>query len=473
MTTSEFEGRWRGKASGAAASHARGEVIAVAALCAVLPAASLFAAAGIPGLPALLDLAAGLLAIGAAGLVVARRLAFTLPVAGLAPSAVLIGLAAAWIALQASPFLPAAWTHPLWRVVAAALPEGSGPPAAAVSLDPGVGFDRLLALLRDAALLWLAYHLAASTRHGWNLLRCAAATGAALSAWALLALGLHAAGVALGLAVAEYVPDPPTGFATVANVAFAAALAAMIGHRGASAQPAASPPRASSSGLAGFLAATPSIPSFAALAILGAAVAAGGPGEVLALLIGIGAMLAALLAAPSFAGFRHRPSAALGVAALAAALLVAAAAGFNRMTADSAAPDGQTPYAIAAQAIADAPALGTGAGTFRAVLALYGAEPASAGAGDLLESFVELGMPAAFALILACAGLVVLCARGVWQRRRNAIFPALGIGLAFLVAARSIAGAALQNPLAALFWCILMGVACGQSHRSQDRHSSR
>jgi O-antigen ligase len=130
-----------------------------------------------------------------------------------------------------------------------------------------------------------------------------------------------------------------------------------------------------------------------------------------------------------------------------------------------------TIHGFAAQAIADAPLLGTGANTFESTAHLYGADldTARTSPGALLEAMVELGVPASLALILACAGLFVCCARGVLERGRNAIYPCLGVGATLLVACDAIANASLQNPLVAMVWCMIMGIACAQSLPSADR----
>lgn len=126
------------------------------------------------------------------------------------------------------------------------------------------------------------------------------------------------------------------------------------------------------------------------------------------------------------------------------------------------------------QAIHDWPIFGTGLGTFRDVFPLYRTEdlrlPVDRAHNDYLETIVELGLPAATALFLSMASLLLVCLRGVRHRRRDAIFPCIGVGVTTLVAVHSLFDFSLQMPgVAALYW-LIMGAAVAQSFNSS--HSS-
>jgi O-antigen ligase len=126
------------------------------------------------------------------------------------------------------------------------------------------------------------------------------------------------------------------------------------------------------------------------------------------------------------------------------------------------------------QAIRDWPVFGTGLGTFRDVFPLYRTEdlplPVAQAHNDYLETIVELGFPAASALFLSMASLLWICLRGVRRRRRDAVFPCIGVGATTLVAVHSLFDFSLQMPgVTATFW-ILMGAAVAQSFNSS--HSS-
>jgi hypothetical protein len=100
---------------------------------------------------------------------------------------------------------------------------------------------------------------------------------------------------------------------------------------------------------------------------------------------------------------------------------------------------------------------------------LYGA---SGIPGAFLTAMVELGIPAAVALVVGCAALFGLAALGVWRRRRNVVYACAGIGATLLVAGDAVAGPSLRDPAISLIWCVLMGIACAQSLRSDERRAT-
>jgi hypothetical protein len=215
---------------------------------------------------------------------------------------------------------------------------------------------------------------------------------------------------------------------------------------------------------------------WAPLAVLfftaGLVIAAGLTG-LIATLVGLLAFLLAIASAPSLARLRPRLGFAASLAFVLGALFVELFAASGRINAAPASDSAETALpAVAAQAIADAPWLGTGYGTFGRVARLYGAAAAdhhAAGPGFYLRTLVELGVPAGLALVLAAAGLFVLCAEGVRLRRRNAIFPCLGVGAIALMASDAVTGAGSDGPLPALIWCVIMGAACAQSLPTSER----
>ena len=136
-------------------------------------------------------------------------------------------------------------------------------------------------------------------------------------------------------------------------------------------------------------------------------------------------------------------------------------------------------YAIVVRALGDAPLLGTGYGSFRDVFPLY----RDASVDDLLvwdkahstylENALELGIPAATAL----CGAVLSCARCCWlgirQRRRNRIYPAIGVATTALVAVHSTVDFSLQIPAVSVTYAFILGVACAQSFPTRDLRGNR
>jgi hypothetical protein len=91
--------------------------------------------------------------------------------------------------------------------------------------------------------------------------------------------------------------------------------------------------------------------------------------------------------------------------------------------------------------------------------------------GAFLAAMIELGIPAALALVLGCAALFGLAAFGVWRRRRNVVYACVGIGATLLVAGDAVFGPSLCDPAISLIWCVLMGIACAQALRSDERRA--
>jgi len=80
-----------------------------------------------------------------------------------------------------------------------------------------------------------------------------------------------------------------------------------------------------------------------------------------------------------------------------------------------------------------------------------------------LENVFELGFPAALALYLALIGLVMICLKGVSQRKRDWAYPATGVAASVLVGAHATVDFSLQIPAVAYLYALIMGIACAQS----------
>ena len=127
-------------------------------------------------------------------------------------------------------------------------------------------------------------------------------------------------------------------------------------------------------------------------------------------------------------------------------------------------------YEQTGKAIRDAPVFGTGLGTFEAVYRVYrtgriGATVAMAH-NDYLEIALELGVPAAVCFLGALAGLALVCAAGIFTRRRNTALPATGFAACVLVGTHALVDFSLQIPAVAATFALVLGAAVAQSWRS-------
>jgi len=195
-------------------------------------------------------------------------------------------------------------------------------------------------------------------------------------------------------------------------------------------------------------------------------------GGVFATVAGSAALVAAVMAAPSLREPGRWPIAALaGCGAL--AMLVLAGSGLLGRVVDSASELGGRTliYAGTLDAIADHPVLGTGLGSFERVFPPY--QPQSEthliefAHNDYLQNMLELGIPAAAVFYAMLALLVGSTARGVFRRRRNAIFPCVGLGASVLAMAHSSVDFSMQMPAVSVTYAALLGMAVAQSEGSR------
>lgn len=132
-------------------------------------------------------------------------------------------------------------------------------------------------------------------------------------------------------------------------------------------------------------------------------------------------------------------------------------------------------YEITAQAIGDAPVIGTGLGTFQSIFNMY-RRPNFAGTvhvdnahNSYLENALELGLPAAILLIASVGGILEACALALRRRKRGRLFPVVGISAITIVGLHSIVDFSLEIPAVAITFAAIAGVACAQSFRSSRR----
>jgi hypothetical protein len=137
---------------------------------------------------------------------------------------------------------------------------------------------------------------------------------------------------------------------------------------------------------------------------------------------------------------------------------------------DSITPEGEgrtMVYNLLAKANSENRWLGLGYGSFEESFRLYRDETISGlydkAHNTYLENIFELGLFQAWALFLAILWLALVCLRGVWVRRRNWIFPAIGVAATVLVGAHALVDFSLQIPAVAFTYALIMGAAVAQS----------
>ena len=415
---------------------------------------------------------AGTLLLGWAGLAATGRQQVVRPPLRLWWGAAPFALAVLWALFQTVPFSPAELHHPLWRSAAEAL---GTPYAGAISLDPAASRESIVRIVTYAGIFWLALQFGRDPGRARAML-AAVATGSAV--YALYGLAVHFSGANTILwfdktayrdvVTATFVNR--NSFATFAGLGLlctAAALRESVARTGEGAPDAKERLR-----------------RLLSERLLRNGILLGG-----GLVLGVALLLSESRAGTAASGLallvfftglalrRGRPVRSLlllapTLALAGTALFVLSGDGLDRRLWASES-DWQTRAEIHAQtrrAIRDAPALGTGLGTFEAVYRVYRTgrfEAAVARAhNDYLEIALELGIPAAACFVAALAALALLCAAGTFIRRRHAGLPAAGFAACTLVGTHALVDFSLQIPAVAATFALILGVATAQSWRS-------
>lgn len=450
--------------------RARLSAVAFAGLCALVTLAPLPLGSGRP-------LAWDLIGLATAGLLIVSAVAGVsqgdLPWRSLLGPLLLFLAAIAWGVVQIGGWTPGAWHNGLWELVS----EGLGAsPAGTIAVDRTAALAHLLRLLSYAGVFYLAVLLCRDAGRVQAARKAVMLSGAGYALYGLVAYW-GGNGTILWLAKWAY-RDDLTGpfvnrnsFATYLGLCLLASLCHVIdsferlrpvgGWR--------------SRLLALATYASARIWMFVALFFLATAlVLTHSRGGFLSTLAGILAFLLAISQAPSLRRYRRVGIAALPLLLVILGVAISGGATVERMVGSDIDTDSRFAiYRLTAQAIADHPWLGTGLGSFAAVFRLYQTESLPGyydlAHNDYLQNLLEFGIPAALALFAALLWLVVLCLRGVRLRRRDALYPCLGIGATSLVGLHSLFDFSLQIPAVTVIYMFILGMAVAQSRSTRER----
>jgi O-antigen ligase len=200
-------------------------------------------------------------------------------------------------------------------------------------------------------------------------------------------------------------------------------------------------------------------------------------GGTTAALIGICALIASAMSAPSLRAPWRYSFAAIGILGAITVFAVNGSGVLQRVATTSVAGelrfdiDRGTWLAIGEHAL-----MGTGLGTFQFVYAPF--QPQSVGLlidrahNDYLENVLELGIPAAAIFYAILLLLTASCVRGVLRRRRNAIFPCAAFSATALIGSHAVVDFSMQMPATAITYAAMLGVGVAQSIGSKQRDAS-
>lgn len=124
-------------------------------------------------------------------------------------------------------------------------------------------------------------------------------------------------------------------------------------------------------------------------------------------------------------------------------------------------------YDVLTKAIQENPWLGLGYGSFEKSFRLYRDETIKLyydkAHNTYLEIIFEIGVIPAFSLFMVLFLIGLIAAFGVWSRRSQWIYPAVGVASTALVATHAFVDFSLQIPAVAYLYALIMGISVSQA----------
>ena len=382
-------------------------------------------------------------------------------------------LSVAWVALQGSGLTPDSWHHPIWQGAAETLGAKT---AGKISLDPNDSESTLLQMLTYGGVFWLAAQYGRVRDRARLALWILGAAGALYALYGIVA-ELSGSGAFLwfdnsrtGGSVnstfvnrSMYAVYAGFGFLCIASLFLDLLL---FRSDSSSQEPSAWKRLAHEVPHKAFPLIVMAVLVLAALTLTGSRGGVFGSG------VAVAVLFVCLISRQRSALATRRTLLWGAVSGLAIWVLLFAVAGAHLGSRLEKLQSGVlggrlTGYELTLSAINEAPLQGFGAGSFRDVSYLYndGAfwKTFNYSHNLYLGTAAEMGLPAAVTLIAAVGLVVVSCLRGLWRRRRDHIFPALGIAATAMVAAHGLIDSPLYIPANALTYSFLLGLAYAQS----------
>lgn len=411
----------------------------------------------------------GRVAIGSQDVQVGARLLW--------PVMVPFAIAVLWVVIQALPFTPSGWHHPLWLSAADAL---GAPTRGAISLNPAETVHSLVRLLAYAGIFWISVQYARRAARARRVLEAVVIAGVVYAAYGIIVY-LSGSETVVIFRKEVFIGDLTATFINRNTYATYAGLGLVC-----------------ASGLILELAVQATAPTMP-LRVKAARAAAITVEKGWPLLLAWLVLMTALVLTHSRPGFFSTVFALLALVAIVAATrvpdrglaaitgvvcaiglvwVVAAAAGpfLDRLLNTSLRME-ERPivYERTIDGIRDAGVFGTGFGTFEEAFRFY-RTPEIRSTFDqahntYLENTLELGIPASVALFVSVGGLAVLCILGAVRRRRDGIYPCVGVAACILMGTHALVDFSLQIPAVAATFVLIMGAACAQcwsSRRAPD-----
>ena len=371
------------------------------------------------------------------------------------PVAIVAAVPALWMLIQLLPLQKIGLANPIWESAAAALGR---PLAGSISIDPGATLISFVRYLSAAAIAFVAAAVAVDRRRAeWVLFALMAAT--TLIALMVLVAGLG--GFTFLYSNGGLAGDAATESAGL-GVILAAAAALHIFEHGKTQRP--------DQVGSGFWHRSTFAACLVAVAICSLALIVGATSQVyFAVACGV-ATLAAAVVIRRFGLGLWGNSAIISITLFIAIAIVVLQPGDRTMslTIVFATHASASLIAVAQRVLAEASwAVGTGAGTFAAILPIYlGLDELSTGTiapTAAAAIAVEMGRPLLGAILIAAIALVVTLLRGALRRQRDSFYSTAGAGCVTTITLLTFGNAALFSTPVLVIAAVIIGLAIAQS----------
>ncbi len=366
----------------------------------------------------------------------------------LRPVVALAVIPAAWMLIQIVPLQGVGLAHPIWQSAAQALGH---PISGSISIDPGATVLALGRYLSALAVMLLAAAVGGDRGRAEGVLF---ALTAATALVALVMIGHDFMGLAFLKDNTSHRAQARACAALGIIVSAAACIRSLERYETSQLRADRSTATLTRASIAGA----------AALALCAVALMREMTGSLLfAIAYGLGTLIAVVAIRRIGLGLWGR----LAIATTAAAVAVALIGTSARVRATDLAlafARGQPELVSASQRmLADAPWMGTGAGTFAALLPIYrdaGDAITDAGAPTAAAAIaIELGRPMLGAIVVALTVGIVVLLRGAFQRGRDSFYPAAGAGSALLLLLLSFCDNGVLGSPVAICAAAILGLA--------------
>jgi len=395
---------------------------------------------------------------------------------------ILAGLALVWAIIQASPIVPPNWVHPIWPATADLLHRAI---PGVISLNSWRTIGEVTKLSTYIAVTWMVFSLTRNADRARQLLNAIITIGTVYALYAF-ALGLLSMGqYSLFYSIPQspqYLSGPfvlHNSFATFEGLAALATIARLV--------ELADGRILASKGIRRWALTTLQFTFgsgiwavIATILTVSALVASASRGGFFATLCALTIM--AILFATLLKRSARRKWALIGAGGVIVLLVMLVWISGDTLTSrfGELIDAGNTDtirvalWAAAMRMVASTPLLGLGLGTFQDAYPMYATQISpfimDKAHSDYLEFAAGLGMPAAFCWWGAVLWSVVQMGRGVFDRRKDRIYPLVGLGATILVAVHSSVDFSLQIPAVAVVYAAILGVGIAQSYSTQKNN---